>query len=145
MASHCTGWLAPSCMACSAGHARALCACMLQLVDAHRLNPFPRTHHFPLCLHGVPQLVDAYRLPQLVRGWEAGIFMFLLARLGHVADVSSWWAGLRRALLGQPSSSPSSGAGGTASAGATGAAAAAAAEVAANEAAEEEDPGLGLR
>jgi hypothetical protein len=26
--------------------------------------------------------VDAYRLPQLVRGWESGMVRFLLARLG---------------------------------------------------------------
>ena len=29
-----------------------------------------------------PAAVDAYRLPQLVRGWEAGMVRFLLARLG---------------------------------------------------------------
>ncbi|KIY99175.1 hypothetical protein MNEG_8791 [Monoraphidium neglectum] len=28
------------------------------------------------------QCVDAYRLPQLVRGWESGMVRFLLARLG---------------------------------------------------------------
>ncbi|GFR41964.1 hypothetical protein Agub_g2763, partial [Astrephomene gubernaculifera] len=30
-----------------------------------------------------PELVDAYRLPQLVRGWEAGMVNFLLARLAR--------------------------------------------------------------
>jgi hypothetical protein len=29
-----------------------------------------------------PEAVDAYRLPQLVRGWESGMVRFLLARLG---------------------------------------------------------------
>jgi len=29
-----------------------------------------------------PECVDAYRLPQLVRGWESGMVRFLLARLG---------------------------------------------------------------
>ncbi|KAJ9508121.1 hypothetical protein QJQ45_021459, partial [Haematococcus lacustris] len=33
------------------------------------------------------QVVDAYRLPQLVRGWEAGMFNFLVARLAHVASL----------------------------------------------------------
>ena len=28
-----------------------------------------------------PAVVDAYRLPQLVRGWEAGLIRFLLARV----------------------------------------------------------------
>jgi hypothetical protein len=28
------------------------------------------------------EAVDAYRLPQLVRGWESGMVRFLLARLG---------------------------------------------------------------
>lgn len=28
-----------------------------------------------------PAVVDAYRLPQLVRGWEAGLVRFLMARV----------------------------------------------------------------
>ncbi|KAF5841299.1 Alpha/Beta hydrolase protein [Dunaliella salina] len=36
------------------------------------------------------ELVDRYRLPSLVKGWEAGMFMFLLARLANISDVGEW-------------------------------------------------------
>ena len=51
-------------------------------------------------------MVDGYRLPQLVRGWEQGMTNFLLSRLGHAA--ADPLGALREALSGGPSPSPAS-------------------------------------
>jgi len=40
------------------------------------------------------QVVDAYRVPQLCRGWELGLCRFVEARLAHVSwsDLFRPWA-----------------------------------------------------
>ncbi len=39
-----------------------------------------------VCVY-LTQVVDAYRVPQLVRGWESGLFMFLTARIAGTVDL----------------------------------------------------------
>jgi hypothetical protein len=57
-------------------------------------------HRDALCCQGglTPAVVDAYRLPQLVRGWEAGLLRFLLAR---VTSTKSFGARLAAAYHGR--------------------------------------------
>jgi pimeloyl-ACP methyl ester carboxylesterase len=49
-----------------------------------------------------PAAVDAYRMPQLVRGWETGMVQFLLARLGAGGSRSATTAAAAVAPGSQP-------------------------------------------
>ena len=50
------------------------------------------------------QFLRPYRLPQLVAGWEEGIFLFLVARLARVGGLSQWAARVAAAFAARTDS-----------------------------------------
>lgn len=66
--------------------------CMKTIMNQSRIT---KTHHTTAATQSAwfdqqavtPALVNAYRLPQLVKGWEAGMLRFLYARLSILAPV----------------------------------------------------------
>ncbi len=78
----------------SAHAARVRC---LTRRDRHTGTPSHPNAHMCVCVCRA-QVIDAYSLPQLVRGWEAGMFMFLAARVAsslppRALGLAAWLAG----------------------------------------------------